>query len=112
MQTVIDAHDMPSNSPSFAPLGRGICSIDQLTPFQRSASGTLPWARCVYCPTAVQSDADVHVTSESASVGDSLAPGGVGLGSIVQLMPFHCSANVTPLTNQPTAVQAIDEAHA
>jgi len=64
-------------------------------------------------PTAVQADEDEHDTLFRKAPCD---PGGFGVDFTVHVMPFHCSASVTPakkpeLSLVPTAVQADDEVH-
>ena len=74
-----------------APVGRGTVWIDQLVPFQRSASATVP-AVVREAPTAVHAVLDVHVTALNQL---SSAPLGLGGGWIVPLVPFQRSASVT-----------------
>jgi hypothetical protein len=63
-------------------------------------------------PTAVHADEDEHETLFRKANCD---PDGFGVDFTVHLVPFHCSASVTPaapeLSVVPTAVQAEDDAH-
>jgi hypothetical protein len=59
----------------------------QVVPFQLSARVTPP-IRLPRVPTAVQSPGALHDTPSSAD-----PPAGVGVGWIVQVVPFHCSAS-------------------
>lgn len=64
-------------------------------------------------PTAVQADAPVQSTPESCA---PWVPAGVGVGWLLQRVPFHRSAMVTAvpeaLTENPTVVHAVAEVQA
>jgi len=84
--------------------------IDQLVPFHRSPSVVETPAPFAY-PTAVQALADVQDTAKRSLF---VAPLGLGVVGMDQLVPFHVSASVTspaPALENPTAVQAVDEMH-
>jgi hypothetical protein len=71
-------------------VGLGVGWIVQLVPFHRSASVVLGNAFVVeYPPTAVQAVAALHDTPPSVA---SVAPDGIGVLWIVQLLPFQPSA--------------------
>jgi hypothetical protein len=63
-------------------------------------------------PTAVHAVADGHDTPPRTLL---VAPAGLGVVWIVQLVPFQASANVAvaaaPLVNDPTAVQTVADGH-
>jgi hypothetical protein len=60
-------------------------------------------------PTAVQAEAEVHETPMRPF---SSRPLMVGLGTIDQAVPFHCSTRVWPVDAiEPTATQTETEAH-
>ncbi|MGO9876712.1 MAG: hypothetical protein ACLPVY_23300 [Acidimicrobiia bacterium] len=69
-------HDTPTSSAPASPVRRGLATIDQLVPFQRSMNVPFPPA-----PTAKQSDALEHDTAESSPFG---GPGGLTLGTTDQ----------------------------
>jgi hypothetical protein len=86
--------------------GFGVAWMRHRVPFHRSARGVdAPWLLTAW-PTAVHAEGDEQDTLNSAL---SLAPGGLGVGWIAQLLPFHRSARVTttpePLVKSPTAMQ-------
>jgi len=91
--------------------GLGVGRIVQLFPFHRSAKDrTGPdWDEVVeYAPTAMQAEGDVQ---DTASRKACTAPAGLGVGWMVQVVPFHRSARTRPLAVPPTAVQAVREVH-
>jgi hypothetical protein len=93
VQAVLDVHDTPMTPLPVVPVGLGVVWIDQLVPFHCSAnvtSGLEP----VLDPTAVQAVLDVHDTPLRLLL--SVAPVGLGVVWIDQLVPFHRSANVIP----------------
>jgi hypothetical protein len=76
MQNVRDVHDTPISVLDGEPAGLGVCWIDQLLPFQRSARGT-PLPPTAWAPTAVQSFVEMHDTALRAPLP--------GEGTILQL---------------------------
>ena len=86
-------HETPLSPLAVAPAGFGVFSIDQVVPFQRSASGSGgPGARLMV-PTAVHSVGEVHETALSELPS---APIGLGADWTDQLVPFQRMANVNP----------------
>jgi len=89
--------------------GFRVCSIAQFVPFHRSAN-VMPLPLLVLCkPTAVHALAEAHDTLISW-LNDE--PWGTGVGSIVQFVPFHVSANdaypvPVELYENPTAVHEV-----
>jgi hypothetical protein len=82
-----------------------------LFPFHCSAKDrTGPdWDEVVeYAPAAMQAEGDVQDTASRKACTD---PAGLGVGWMVQVVPFHRSARVLPLAVPPTAVQAEREVH-
>jgi hypothetical protein len=82
-----------------------------LFPFHRSAkdrAGPDGDEVVKYTPAAMQAEDDVQDTAIKKLC---TAPGGLGVGRMVQVVPFHRSARVLPLAVPPTAVQAEREAH-
>ena len=80
-----------------------------LVPFQRSATGLKspsPFLR--YPPTAVQVECDEQSTPLRKT---NCVPGGLGVGWLRHLCPFHRSASV-PAFENPTAVHDLDEVQA
>jgi hypothetical protein len=67
--------------------------MDQLVPFQRSASAGAPPLELKELPTAVQAVADVHETAAKKL----LKPFGLEVVSMDQLVPFQRSARVRGL---------------
>jgi hypothetical protein len=106
MHIVAEAHDTPSNWMLSKPLfGPGVLWIDQLEPFQRSAS-LEPNAKVAGPPTAVHAVAAVQDTAPS------VAPERLGVVWTVQVLPFQTSAKVLSCTlSNPTAIQAVAEVH-
>ena len=86
-------------------------SIDHADPFQCSTNSvdSLPPVAVVVYPTAQQSDVVTHVTPWSRAPD---APGGFGVETIDQAVPFQCAANVPvgwppwPASMVPTAQQS------
>src|SRR5664279_155130 len=105
VQAVLDVHDTPPRLLPVVPVGLGVVWIDQLVPFQRAANVTLVPELLWSCPTAVQLVLDVHDTPLRLL---EVAPVGLGVVWTDQLVPFHRSANATPvpelLVSSPTAV--------
>ena len=94
-----------------APFGFGVGWMDQVVPFQASASVDED-AGLFELPTAVHAVEDVHETPDSELAA---APLGLGVESSIQVVPFQPSARVTgapvPDESYPTAVQAVDDVH-
>jgi len=63
----------------------------QVVPFQFSARVKVAFVLVTYHPTAVQADAEVHETPDSAL---DVAPLGVGVDWRVHAVPFQRSASV------------------
>ena len=119
IQAVAEVHDTLYRDDDFTPLGLGVGSTVQVVPFHFSATlrefclwevGPFPPP-----PTAVQAVAEVHDTLYRI---DDFTPLGLGVGSTVQVVPFHFSATVkeAPVVGPselevPTAVQAVAEVH-
>ncbi|HXC64684.1 MAG TPA: hypothetical protein VNZ67_10010, partial [bacterium] len=61
-----------------------------------------------YAPAAMQAEGDVQDTASRKACTD---PAGLGVGWMVQVVPFHRSARTRPLAVPPTAMQAEREAH-
>lgn len=109
MQNVRDVHDTPMSALNVEPAGLGVCWIDHLLPFQRSARGTprtwggepLPWT-----PTAVQSFVEMHDTALSAPLP--------GEGTILQLAAVagaalarhNANATLAPRARTPIRVKS------
>ena len=68
----------------------------QVAPFQRSAKFTWP-ELALYWPTAVQAVGVVHDT-DCRTLSEVLA--GLGVGWIVQVVPFQRSAKVSSLVGE------------
>ncbi len=101
VQAVVVGQETPAIEPD-RPLRAGVDWINQLVPFQRSASVPMP----VAAPTAVQAVLDGHDTP----LRTSPAPVGLGVLCADQLVPFHRTANVTAavlVVRLPTAVQNV-----
>ncbi|HEY1520951.1 MAG TPA: hypothetical protein VGF91_31290 [Solirubrobacteraceae bacterium] len=83
MHALLEAHDTAESQPDQpAVVDIGVCSVDQIEPFQRSTSGSGSLvAGTSRQPTATQSRVDVHDTPLS-----SVSPefGGFGTGWIDQ----------------------------
>jgi hypothetical protein len=109
-------HEAPVN-PSVA--GVGVVWIDQLDPFQRSASGArakLSPAAVEKPPAAVQEVVALHDTPVNVA---NVVPAGLGgVGLIIQLVPFQCWANSVSawnvfglVENPPTVMHEVVDAH-
>src|SRR6516162_546741 len=85
------------------PDGAGTFCTAQFVPFHRSASGTPLFEALTKSPTAVQAFAAVHDTPPRKALRPPL---GVGVFSIVQDVPSHCSAQV-PVLSEPVAWHAV-----
>jgi hypothetical protein len=125
VHAVAETQDTPLRAPS-PPVGLGDCRIAQRLPFQCSANA-LPEAFppapvSTASPTAMQLPGDAHDTAHRWLPGE-ICRLGVGVASIVHVLPFQRSANVAflsakfpgvlglALSRAPTAVQAVGEAH-
>jgi hypothetical protein len=102
-----DVQDTPLRKPPPC-AGRGVGWIRHRLPSHRSARGWEAPARLMLTPTAVQADGAVHETPNRELTA---APRGVGVGWMRHVLPFQCSARVTPapdaLTYVPTAVHEV-----
>ena len=88
---VADVHATPFSWLRVVPLGTGTVRVDQLVPFQRSASACgLPLASA--SPTAMHA---ARVEQEMPASSVLVAPAGFGVLCTVQLLPFHASASDT-----------------
>jgi hypothetical protein len=80
-------------------------------PFQRSTRAWVP-PSAVLSPTAVQATGVLHATPSRAAKID---PGGFGVRTIRQALPFHRPARLAPrpevLTCTPTAMHEFDPVH-
>jgi hypothetical protein len=85
----------------------GVCWIAHWAPFHRSASVTKVPELFPYPPTALQLAADVQATPLRKL---NSAPEGFGVGWMLHLVPFQCSAKV-PEFEPPTAVHDDAEVH-
>ncbi len=104
---MVDVQDTPSSELEVAPEGLGVGWVTQVDPFHASARVTLgPELLCV-SPTATQAMVEVQDTPRSPL---EIAPGGLGVGWVTQVDPFHASARVTRSPNlfddAPTAMHA------
>jgi hypothetical protein len=110
LQVFAEAQDTLLSWPPVAPAGSTVGWIDQALPSQRSLSGCAAPAT-VYTPTAVQAFGDAQDTPARRVL---VEPAGSIVGWIDQPLPSHrsASADVRPAAAyQPTAVQAVDDAH-
>ena len=76
VQAVADVHETPLRALTEAPAGLGVAWMDQLVPFQDSASVAWVPVLPVESPTAVQAVADVH---ETPSRSMAVAPARFGV---------------------------------
>src|SRR6516165_7446461 len=86
-----EVQDTPFRSPPWDRLGVGW--IRHRVPFQRSATARDAPVVLTLAPTAVHADADVQATPSRLLNG---IPGGLGVGRMRHVLPFHCSASATP----------------
>jgi hypothetical protein len=93
VQAEAEEQETPNNIPPPAE-GLGVAWMDHRVPFHRSARvmSVPEWVNAL--PTATQAEADVQSTALSVLLA---APAGLGVGSALQLVPFHRSARVTVL---------------
>jgi len=111
VQAEDEVQDTPFRKLCTAFAGLGVGRMVHLFPFHRSAKDrTGPdWDEVVkYAPAAMQAEGDVQ---DTASRKLCTGPGGLGVGWMVQVEPFHRSARTRPLAVPPTAVQAEREVH-
>src|SRR5215472_7737954 len=111
VQASAAVHDTADSWLSNAPVGLGVAWMVQLVPSQCSASVCggpgLGSEKSNQLPTAVQASAAVHDTPDNW-----LRVAGLGVASMLQLVPSHRSASVIwtwlpgPVKYAPTAVQA------
>src|SRR5439155_7564474 len=104
-------HDTPLSTAPVAPVGFGLVTIDQLVPSQCSTNVFSTNEESVYSPTASQLDVLGHDTP--LRTGD-VAPLGLGLVTIDQLVPFQRSTNVLfaeLVEYSPTASQLVVLGH-
>jgi hypothetical protein len=80
---------MPAREVDLAPEGPGVVSMDQLVPFQRSASAAVTFG-LKEVPTAMQFVADVQETAARKL----FQPVALGVVWMDQLVPFQRSASV------------------
>src|SRR6202035_2490116 len=113
VHALAELHDTPLSALVRAAFGLGVVWIDQLVPFQPSATVAALAASEPEDPTAVHALAELH---DTPFITLNCAPFGLGVDWIDQLVPFQRSANVTaapPLfVNSPTAVHSLAEVHA
>jgi hypothetical protein len=107
-----EEHDTPVNADPVDPTGFGVIWTDQVAPFHRSASVTLPMPVLRALPTAVQEPEEEHDTPSKPAAP---APTGFGVVWTDQVAPFHRSASGSDpplaLAAPPTAVHAVAEVH-
>jgi hypothetical protein len=90
-QCVVPAHETPTRARLTAPGGFGGVTIDQLEPSHASADARSWPDGAVNCPTAMQLVMTGQATASRVASG---GPVGLGLGTIDQVAPFHCSTSV------------------
>jgi hypothetical protein len=104
VQAEAEEQETPNKIPPPAD-GLGVAWMDHLVPSHRSARVIPVPERVIENPTASQAEDDGQSTAFSALLG---APAGLGVGSALQLVPFHRSARVTVVPSRwvssPTAV--------
>jgi len=92
VHAVADVHATPfRKAPPCA--GLGVTWRLQLVPFHRSANTRAAPDLVCPLPTAMHADGPVHETPSSPL---KASPLGLGVGTMRQVLPFHCSASVTP----------------
>jgi hypothetical protein len=107
VQAVFRAHDTPLRPLKIAPWGMGEGWVDQLRRFHRSTNGGVEHGpepqsgRVCQDPTAVHTFFDDQDTPFSALLVVLVAPSGVGVGWMVQLLPFQRSASGSPEHGSP-----------
>jgi hypothetical protein len=90
-------HETPNNSLTGAPVGFGVDWTFHEEPTFDSANVTVFPEESVLKPAAVQTPAGVHDTEERSL---SVAPPGLGVVSIVHVVPSQCSANVDSTSDE------------
>src|SRR5215467_14491339 len=103
--------ETPLSSLMTAPPTSWVLLIVQVLPFHSSASVSILPPLMEAWPTASHRDAETQETSLSWL---EVTPAGLGVGWMLQVLPFHASASVSvapPLSNRPTASQDDDDAH-
>ncbi len=112
VQAVGVEHDTPLRELAIAPVGLLGAWTDHAVPFQRAAKVTVVAELFLSLPTAVQAVLERQDTPLRLAV---VAPAGLGVLWIVQLVPFHRSASIAVVpevfVQLPTAVQAVVEKH-
>ena len=90
-----------------APATAGLLAIDHFVPFHRSANvpSLVPDCRLEF-PTAVHASGAVHDTP----VSPGKLPGGFGVATVDQIVPFHRRARVV-FAFAPTAMQFVTVEH-
>jgi hypothetical protein len=109
-QELADVHETPASWLLAAPLTLAVDWMDQLLPFHTSASVVVV-EPVVDSPTASQALADVQETPLSELL---VAPLGLGVDWMDQLLPFHTSASVCVVelgVAWPTASQKLADVH-
>ena len=111
---LVETQETPSRT--LKALGLGVGWMTHIAPFHDSANVLVAPLTCAE-PTAVQEVADTQETLVNELY---VAPLGVGVGSIDQAVPFHCSARVIspeqnpplhPVSAEPTPVHAVGDVH-
>jgi hypothetical protein len=112
-----DEHDTalkvaPRKNGVCGPGGSGTDCRLHLDPFHRSASRDCEPELPTDTPTATHAEDEGHDTLDRALAA---APGGFGVDSLLQLVPFHRSAKLTPVpepsTEEPTAMHMAASGH-
>jgi hypothetical protein len=107
-QNTAPAHDTALNSAE-SPLGRvpfGLVTMVHAVPFHISVSVTVEVPEAAV-PTAMQNEPPLQETPKKSL---SPEPAGLGLVTMFQAVPFHCSMRVevvAPATDEPTATQSV-----
>ncbi len=92
MQAAVEGQDTPLRVAVAAPVGLGVVCIDQLDPFQLSASVPSPMEPMMELPTASHKVFEGHDAPLRLL---RVAPAGLGEVWSDQLIPFQLSASVT-----------------
>ena len=85
------AHDTPTSWLKVAPLGLGDGLIDQVVPFHTSTNVEDDVSSPAEYPTAVHFDD--HLRHDTPPSALPVAPLGLGVGLIDQVVPFHTMAS-------------------
>ena len=99
MQLEADEHDTAFKNVLCDPGGSGTVSRLHVVPFQRSAKAWFAPEPSRYAPTAIHAEDEVHETPLRMLTG---APGGFGVASRLQLVPFQRSARLSPVPDPST----------